>query len=310
MSCALWLKNYGLSPIIIESSSELGGMQNLSYVSNTWLLGWQAVRGRDLAEKFSAHIHYEKIQVLFNTTIISIDHSKYPDRIIMSLQIAGERIVALETMAVVIATGTRFKGNDWTKDRIFFGPATYSDPTKWFGERPLIVGGGDSALECACFLADRGMNSTVIVRGSSMRATRGNIEKFSEYKSAKKVDLVLNDEVVSVRRDSSASSMTIGTKLGQCLHRDSILLMFGYSPNSDQFKAELFGERKLKTDVEGYISINADCLTSLDRIYAIGDVANPKDPCTATAIAMGTVAARHIVNTQTNETAKRSKFQD
>lgn len=54
MSCALWLKNYGLSPVIVEKEGHLGGMQAVSPVSNIWLLGWQAVLGRDVAASLAA----------------------------------------------------------------------------------------------------------------------------------------------------------------------------------------------------------------------------------------------------------------
>ena len=39
MSCALWLGNYGLAPIIIEQAPELGGMARASPYPNEWLLG-------------------------------------------------------------------------------------------------------------------------------------------------------------------------------------------------------------------------------------------------------------------------------
>ena len=54
MSCALWLHNYGLYPIIIEKESALGGMARMSPYPNEWLLGQRAqdhprTRDRDLA---------------------------------------------------------------------------------------------------------------------------------------------------------------------------------------------------------------------------------------------------------------------
>jgi len=39
MSCALWLRNYGMHPVIIEKEGALGGMARLSPYPNEWLLG-------------------------------------------------------------------------------------------------------------------------------------------------------------------------------------------------------------------------------------------------------------------------------
>jgi len=49
MSCALWLHNYGLYPIIIEKESALGGMARMSPYPNEWLLGQRGKTARENA---------------------------------------------------------------------------------------------------------------------------------------------------------------------------------------------------------------------------------------------------------------------
>src|SRR6516162_9729631 len=56
MSCALWLKNYGLSPIIIERENALGGMARLSPYPNDGLLGRPGETAEQNAEGFARHI--------------------------------------------------------------------------------------------------------------------------------------------------------------------------------------------------------------------------------------------------------------
>src|SRR5262249_12286619 len=56
MSCALWLHNYGLNPVIIEKEGALGGMARLSPYPNAWLLGQRGKSGRENAAEFADHM--------------------------------------------------------------------------------------------------------------------------------------------------------------------------------------------------------------------------------------------------------------
>ena len=56
MSCALWLHNYGMHPVIIEKEGALGGMARMSPYPNEWLLGQRGKTGRENAAEFAAHI--------------------------------------------------------------------------------------------------------------------------------------------------------------------------------------------------------------------------------------------------------------
>ena len=56
MSCALWLHNYGLHPVIIEQEAVLGGMAERNPYPNPWLLGWPGAMARDHANAFARHI--------------------------------------------------------------------------------------------------------------------------------------------------------------------------------------------------------------------------------------------------------------
>src|SRR5687767_12496527 len=56
MSCALWLHNYGLRPIIIEREPDLGGLAGRNPYRNDWLLGRPGLTGRQHAQEFVRHI--------------------------------------------------------------------------------------------------------------------------------------------------------------------------------------------------------------------------------------------------------------
>ena len=62
MSCALWLHNYGLRPIIIEKETALGGMARHSPYPNEWLLGRPGETARANAEAFARHVRQRTIE--------------------------------------------------------------------------------------------------------------------------------------------------------------------------------------------------------------------------------------------------------
>ena len=56
MSCALWLHNYELKPVIIEREAALGGMARRSPYPNEWLLGRAHESARENASAFTRHM--------------------------------------------------------------------------------------------------------------------------------------------------------------------------------------------------------------------------------------------------------------
>lgn len=70
----------------------------------------------------------------------------------------------------------------------------------------------------------------------------------------------------------------------------------GYAPNVPAIQHLLHanGIGQLALTPSGHIQTDEFCRTSLACIYAAGDVANPRDPCVATAVAHGAIAARSL----------------
>ena len=62
MSCALWLHNYGLRPVLIEKEAALGGMARLSPYPNEWLLGRAGETARENADAFARHIRRTTVE--------------------------------------------------------------------------------------------------------------------------------------------------------------------------------------------------------------------------------------------------------
>src|SRR5258707_9570412 len=114
MSCALWLRNYGMHPVIIEKEGALGGMARLSPYPNEWLLGQRGKSGRENATEFAGHIHDLTIETWLGGAPQRLrrehDGGLRPD-----VGLAGAATRSFPSPAIVISTRTRFSGGGWVK---------------------------------------------------------------------------------------------------------------------------------------------------------------------------------------------------
>src|ERR1700682_5577124 len=143
MSCALWLRNYGLRPIIIEQAPALGGMARRSPYPNDWLLGRPGATARENAHEFTRHIE----QAAVETCPGSPQRAERRADGSFGLNVTLERppfSSFLSCPALVIATGTKFRGAEWLdgvingrrlaeRGRVHLGPPWAGEPNANLG---------------------------------------------------------------------------------------------------------------------------------------------------------------------------------
>ena len=112
MSCALWLHNYGLRPIIIEQDPALGGMARRARYPNDWLLGRPDETARDNAGAFARHIRQLAIETWLGARPQRLRRKAGCFRLDVALaERAGTQSLAAPVL--VVATGSRFRGEEW-----------------------------------------------------------------------------------------------------------------------------------------------------------------------------------------------------
>jgi len=296
MSCALWLHNYGLSPLIIEQEGALGGLARMSPYPNEWLLGQRGKTGRENAAEFAAHIRALGVETWLGVTPQRLRQEEEHWR----LDLAGEPARSLSAAAVVIATGTRFAGEEWLDDvanarrmmaagRLHLGATAVGERGADLGSHVAVIGGGDNAFDVSRMLAERGIRVTVIMRSKLPKAQPLLIERLRRYQASGLVTVLAERTVAALEEHGSG----VGIRMhgGGEIEADHVVLLFGYRPNTDQPWLHALAPR---TDALGYLVIDGNMETSCRGLFAAGDVANPAHPCIATAIASGAVAARCI----------------
>ena len=304
MACALWLYNYGLSPLIIEKEGALGGMARMSPYADDWLLGQRGKTGRENAAEFAAHIRELGVETWLGVTPQRLQRQEEHWR----LDLAGTPAArSLSAEAIVIATGTRFAGAEWldgvtnarrmlAAGRLHLGATAVGEQGADLGAHVAVIGGGDNAFDVSRMLAERGIRVTVIMRSKLPKAQPLLIERLRRYQASGLVTVLAERTVAAL--EEAESRVDIRLHGGGEIEADHVVLLFGYRPNTDQPWLLALAPA---TDALGYLVVDDNMETSCRGLFAAGDVANPAHPCIATAIASGTVAARHIAKRLANE---------
>ena len=298
MSCALWLHNYGLYPIIIEKESALGGMARMSPYPNEWLLGQRGKTARENAAEFAAHIRGLGIETWLGTT----PHRLHRENDVRWRLDASGAAAARSLLgpAIVIATGTRFAGEEWVDGvknarrmaeagRLHLGASAVGEPGADLGSHVAVIGGGDNAFDVSRMLAEKGVRVSVIIRSKSPRAQPLLVQRLHPYQASGLVQVMPGRTIEAL--DDAGSRVSVRLNGGGEIEADHVVLLFGYRPNTNE---TWLAELGLATDARGYLVIDGNMETSCRGAFAAGDVANPAHPCIATALASGAIAARQI----------------
>lgn len=145
------------------------------------------------------------------------------------------------------------------------------DPEFYRGKRCVISGGGDSALDWAIFLAEKGIASEVslVHRRSSFRGHLDSVQKVMDLADTGKINLITDAEVVGVGGDGKIENVTIKHKTeGEFVKEtDHFIPLFGLKPSLGPIANWGLEIEKNAIKVD-----TLDYSTNIPGIYAIGDV--------------------------------------
>jgi thioredoxin reductase (NADPH) len=300
MSCALWLRNYGFRPIIIEREAELGGMARRSPYPNEWLLGRPGATARANAEEFERHIRQATVETWLGARPQRLE--RRPDGgFALDVAVSDQRTPqSVSCPAVVVATGTQFRGEDWldrveqarrlaAAGRVHLGPSYVGAPGADLGSHVAVIGGGDNAFDVSRMLIEKGVRATIVMRAKAPTAQPLLVARLRTHERSGMAQVMAEQTVEAL--DDTGGRIRVGLSGGGALEVDHVVLLFGYRPNTGE---PWLAGLALEHDALGYLVVDRNMETSCRGVFAAGDVANPLHPCIATAIAAGTMAAREI----------------
>lgn len=300
LSAALWLRNLGFAPRVVDIAEQAGGLQNLNFLANDWVLGQPGHTGPELSRRFVDHALAVGVSLSRGVRPIHVAGEAGTFEVRFDL---GEPIACA---ALLIATGTRYRAEEVLAEvegigaiaagRIAYGPYAFADLAALAGQRVLIVGGGDNAFENARLLAPRAAMVQLVVRGRP-RAQQGLAAEVAAEVAAGRCRLLCSAGLRRVREDRAGLEVTLRVAgADETIVVDRIHVLAGYEPNT-VFLADTLAEHLAAAmcyDPQGYLLTDAAGRTGAAGIYAAGDVCNPSFPSVVSAIAQGAMVAKTI----------------
>jgi len=229
---------------------------------------------RRQAEKFGPEIIYDDVSF--------VDFSSRPFKVV-----AGGR--SYEGKSVIIATGANAKWLGLPSETKFRGRGVSScatcDGFFFKGKDVVTVGGGDTAMEEATFLANITNSVTVVHRRDALRASKIMQERAT---GNPKIHFVWDSTIKEITGDDKVTGVQLhNLKSGKDSHvnAEGVFVAIGYEPNTGFLKG------KVELDSQGYVVTRKDTETSIPGVFAAGDVRDHKYRQAVTAAADGCMAA-------------------
>ena len=233
---------------------------------------------REQAERFGLEIHYKNVE--------SVDLSERPYKVVVE----GETFLA---HSLIVSTGAESiwlnkPGEEAQKGRGISTCAT-CDGAFFRDEEVMVIGGGDSACEEATFLTRFASKVTLVHRRDVFKASTIMYERAAkhekiEIKTFRQVQSWLSDEkgltgaVLEDPRDGSTETISV----------TGAFIAIGHKPITG------FLGGQVETDSEGYIVHKKHTMTSVEGVFAAGDVVDTRYKQAITAAGMGCQAAMDV----------------
>jgi len=233
---------------------------------------------RQQAERFgSSIVDDEVVEVNFQTTpfVITTHSEVYESRSVLICTGASPRKLGIKSEHQFAGRGLSYCA---TCDGPFFR-----------GEDIVVVGGGDTALEEATFLTKFGKSVKIIHRRSSLRASKILQEKAFENP---KIEFLWNRVVSDIKGNDKKIGEIIDKDVNngneQILSAGGLFVAIGHEPNTSIFKDQV------DMDDKGYIVLKNHTKTSVEGIFAAGDVHDYRYRQAITAGGFGCMAALDV----------------
>lgn len=270
-----------LKTLILEEKMAGGTTADAPLIEN--YPGFQSISGQELAQKMATHCRSVGVEI-------------HELERVLSSNLKGERKrvktdkAAYEAQAVIIATGTHYLELGIPGEKQFRGKGVsycgVCDGPLFKNKRVLVVGGGNSAVTTALYIAELASEVKLAHRRKTLRAEEALVEAL---KSKSNVEILWNTEVKKIEGTNVVGkALLFDNETGETkeLGVDGIFIQVGEAPNS-----QLAKKAGVNVNREGYIIVEVRQRTNIAGVYAAGDVTNHPVKQVGTAVGQGITAA-------------------
>ena len=287
-TAAVYAARANLKPMLITGLAQGGQLMTTTDVDN-WPGDDAGVQGPDLMARLLKHAERFDTEIVFDH-IHTADLSQRPFRL------KGDN-GEYSCDALIIATGADAKYLGIDSEELFKGRGVSACATCdgfFFRDQDVaVIGGGNTAVEEALYLANICRKVTLVHRRDKLRAEKILQDKLFEKAAAGKVELVWNHTVDEVLGDETGVTGLRLVSTADATKRDiavtGMFVAIGHTPNTGVFEGQLDmrnGYIEIKSGLEG----NATA-TSVRGVFAAGDVADHVYRQAVTSAGFGCMAA-------------------
>ena len=285
-TAAIYAARANLNPVLVTGLEQGGQLTTTTDVDN-WPGDNDGVQGPELMERMLKHAQRFETEVIFDT-ITATDLSKRP------FELHGDSAV-YSCDGLSIATGASAKYLGLPSEEAFQGRGVSAcatcDGFFYRNQTVAVIGGGNTAVEEALYLANIATEVIVVHRRDSFKSEKILSDKLLAKAADGNVKILWNhtlDEVLG--DDSGVTGIRVkSAESGECqeIPLQGVFIAIGHQPNTGIFSEQLAMQH-------GYITVNHDhgaTSTSIAGVFAAGDVADPIYRQAITSAGAGCMAA-------------------
>lgn len=304
-TAAIYAARAMLEPVLV-TGLEQGGQLTITTDVENYPGFADTVQGPWLMEQMKAQAEHVGTR-LINDTIRSVDLESRPFKAVGD----GGTIYTADTL--IIATGAKAKWLGLPSEQKFMGfgvsACATCDGFFYRGRKVAVVGGGNTAVEEALYLANLAEKVTLIHRRDSLRAERILQDRLFNNP---KIDVIWDSAIEEITGEEKIPPSVTGLRLKNMktgaistLGVDGIFIAIGHAP-----AVELFQD-KLKMRENGYLwSAPDSTATDIPGVFAAGDVTDDVYRQAVTAAGMGCMAAleaeRYLTRHKSEQTTREA----
>ena len=287
LSAALYTARAQLNPLVI-AGSQMGGQIAITSEIENYPGFWNAENiptGPELVDVMVQQAEHFGARMIFDE-VLEVDFSKGSPFYIKTYG------AEYEAEAVIVTAGASPRRLGVVGEEEFIGRGvSYCGTCDGFffrGKDVVVVGGGDSALEEGIFLTRFAKTVQVIHRRDELRAG-ATLQKRAF--ANEKISFTWDTAVAEIAGNGVVQKVkTRNLKTGEEVERsiDGVFIFIGHFPNSK------FLEGQLEMDEHGYLITDEMMRTSVDGIFAAGEIQDPIYRQVSTSVGQGAAAAIQV----------------
>jgi thioredoxin reductase (NADPH) len=267
-SAAVYAARANLKPVVITGMQQGGQLTTTTEVEN-WPGGHADLQGPELMQQMQEHAERFETNIIF-------DHIDETDLSQKPFVLKGTNTYTCD--ALIIATGASAQYLGLPSEEAFMGKGVSAcatcDGFFYRNKKVAVIGGGNTAVEEALYLANIASEVTLVHRRDKLRSEKILQDKLLARAATGNVNIIWDHTLDEVLGDESGVTglriRSTKDEKAQEIDVAGVFIAIGHKPNTDIFDGQL----DMK---DGYISINSGTkgnatATSVEGVFAAGDV--------------------------------------